>query len=373
MRRILTPMKKVFSFRKTHKGKTFFQGVSLLVCLSLVLSACNLPQSKDEPEGQLNVTQAYQTVEARLTEAALLTPTSAPTATQTPEPSPTSTPASQTPAPTKANTQPAVAGCDQAAAGNPIDVSIPDDTKMLPGQTFTKTWRLQNAGTCTWTTAYSIAFFSGESMGALASVPMPKNVAPGESVDISVDMVAPQTAGTYLGNWKLRNASNTWFGIGAGNGLPFWVKIIVTSSAGTITPTVTLGTPGTPTVTNTPVPDVQASGKKTLIAGDRINLDNNTINSGAGEDVSWVLDAEEHLSLTPLGSAVLGIFGSTEPTLGDCQSAVMSGAPIPREFMNLGMYLCYRTDLGLYGWLKLQNFKEEDLSLVIHFVTFAAP
>ena len=102
-----TLMKKTPSFKNTRK-QPFFRGISLFLCLTFILSACNLPQSKDEPEGQINVTQAYQTVEARLTEAALLTPTSAPTATATPEPSPTPAPVSQTPAPTKATTQPAV-------------------------------------------------------------------------------------------------------------------------------------------------------------------------------------------------------------------------------------------------------------------------
>ena len=32
------------------------------------------------------------------------------------------------------------------------DVSVSDGTLMLPGTTFTKTWRLRNIGTCTWGT-----------------------------------------------------------------------------------------------------------------------------------------------------------------------------------------------------------------------------
>ncbi len=30
------------------------------------------------------------------------------------------------------------------------DVTVPDDTHFSPGQTFDKTWRLQNAGDCEW-------------------------------------------------------------------------------------------------------------------------------------------------------------------------------------------------------------------------------
>lgn len=356
------------------KNNPFFQGLSLLLTLTFILSACNLPQSKATTDGQMDVTQAYMTVAARLTEAALLTPINSPTPTLTPESSPTTTQASsQTPEQTKASTQPPVQGCDLAEPGNPIDVSIPDDTQMLPGQTFTKIWRLKNSGTCTWTTSYSIALFSGEAMGAPASVPMPKNVAPGETVDISVELVAPQTAGTYQGNWKLRNASNTWFGIGPNGNLPFWVRIIVTTSASTITPTATLGTPGTPTLTATTVPDIQVSGKKTLTPGDRLNLDNNTLNSGTGEDVAWILSIENQLSLTPLGAAVIGIFGGIQPGLADCQTTIMSAAPISLTFLTEGLFLCYRTDLGLYGAMKILNFHQDDKSLVFQFLTWAAP
>ena len=161
-----------------------YRGLCLFVCLAMSLSACNLPQQDPEGEPQMDVTQAYLTVMARLTEAALKTPILTPTPTNTLAPSPTASLVTATLRPTSAPTSAPVATCDQASPGNPIDVTIPDDTKLAPGQTFTKTWRLQNSGTCTWTTAYSMALFSGEAMGAPASVPMPKSVAPGETVDI---------------------------------------------------------------------------------------------------------------------------------------------------------------------------------------------
>src|SRR5688572_2187376 len=37
------------------------------------------------------------------------------------------------------------------------DVSIPDNTRLEAGEKFTKTWKLQNTGSCTWT-GYTIAF-----------------------------------------------------------------------------------------------------------------------------------------------------------------------------------------------------------------------
>ena len=112
------------------------------------------------------------------------------------------------------------------------DVTVPDGTTYTAGDTFQKIWRLRNIGYCTWTTSYSLVFDSGEKMGAPNSVPMPKNVAPGQTVDLVVDMTAPSSAGHYFGYWKLRNASNVIFGIGSTANRAFWVEINVGSSAG---------------------------------------------------------------------------------------------------------------------------------------------
>ncbi len=136
--------------------------------------------------------------------------------------------------------------CDRAGAGNPIDISIPDDSQLLPGQVFTKVWLLQNVGTCTWTKDYKVALFSGESMGAQISVSLPGNVPPGQSVEISLDMVAPQTPGEYQSNWKLRNPSNEWFGIGPDGSAPFWVRIVIVGFPITVTGSAP------PTIENTP-------------------------------------------------------------------------------------------------------------------------
>ena len=41
------------------------------------------------------------------------------------------------------------------------DVTIPDNTVMAPGQTFRKTWRIQNAGSCAWNSGYQLVFSGG--------------------------------------------------------------------------------------------------------------------------------------------------------------------------------------------------------------------
>jgi hypothetical protein len=110
------------------------------------------------------------------------------------------------------------------------DVSVPDGTIFAPGAAFTKTWRLQNTGTCSWGNNYSLVFSSGEKLNGLDSIPMPLVVAPGQYVDLSVNLTAPVAAGAYQGNWILRNASGVPFGIGSTSNNPFWVKINVASS-----------------------------------------------------------------------------------------------------------------------------------------------
>ena len=114
------------------------------------------------------------------------------------------------------------------------DVTVPDGTSYAPGTAFKKTWRLKNIGTCTWSnTDVSLIFDSGEKMGAPASVALPTTVAPGQTVDITLDMTAPSTAGHYFGYYKFKSASGGVFGIGSTANKSFWVEINVTASAGT--------------------------------------------------------------------------------------------------------------------------------------------
>ncbi len=114
------------------------------------------------------------------------------------------------------------------------DITIPDGTSLAPGTAFTKTWRLKNIGTCTWTTSYALVFSAGDQIGAPqpATVNFPSNVPPGGTVDLSVNLVAPTTPGQYIGFWRLRNASGVLFGIGSTANKSFWVQINVLAGAG---------------------------------------------------------------------------------------------------------------------------------------------
>jgi hypothetical protein len=118
------------------------------------------------------------------------------------------------------------------------DVTIPDNTTIPAGQEFVKTWRVRNDGTCTWgptgRNLHAIAYTSGNPLGAPAEVPMPRDVAPGETVDLSVTMRAPTEPGTYLSSWLLRVDGDpsgvNWVGIGPENDQPLYALIRVAGS-----------------------------------------------------------------------------------------------------------------------------------------------
>ena len=103
------------------------------------------------------------------------------------------------------------------------DITYPDNTRLQAGEKFTKTWKLQNTGNCPWS-GYTIAFVSGDKMEAPESVPVPETDAK-STVEVSVDLVAPEENGSYSGNFELRDAEGK--SIPLGTEPTFWVRINV--------------------------------------------------------------------------------------------------------------------------------------------------
>ena len=189
-------------------------GLMLVACLPVTMLTSPLfrpAQSTPDTFATLQVVVS-QTMSAMTQQAPTQTSVSA-TATPLPPPS--------TPLPTAT----AVSYCDWVIFVR--DVTIPDGTEFAPGETFTKTWRLKNRGTCTWTADYMLVFTSGDSMGSTTSVRLPGNVAPGQSVDVSVTLTAPARRGDYVGYWMLRNPSGLLFGYGEKANQAFYVDIHV--------------------------------------------------------------------------------------------------------------------------------------------------
>lgn len=194
---------------------------STLVIL-LLLDACNLPRpnATAETPGDPIGTAAAQTVAALSTQLQ-------PKITITPAVTNTSPVIATTTVPTVQVTSDGTPAKTCDAGEFVSDVTIPDGTSMTPGQAFTKTWRLKNTGSCTWTTSYRVVFDSGVSLGAPASFNLPTSVPPDAIVDISVQMKAPDVVKDYQSNWKLQNAAGVTFGLGEDGTKSFWVKIKV--------------------------------------------------------------------------------------------------------------------------------------------------
>ncbi|MBV6449422.1 MAG: hypothetical protein MHPDNHAH_00132 [Anaerolineales bacterium] len=218
--------------------------ILLSLLLTFVLGACNAGTATPSNEVSLEGISTS----AALTLTALASPTT-PTPLSTSTPVPTITLMSvSTVTPFISTTVASLSGSSSATAcDNAIylsDVTIPDGTILTPGASFTKTWSLQNTGTCTWTTSYSIVYQSGDEMSG-STTSLSDSVGSGGSVEVSVDMIAPTTVGSYTGYWRLQNASGTAFGQAV------YVQIVVAGSTSTVTSTPT-ATDETDTYTSTP-------------------------------------------------------------------------------------------------------------------------
>jgi hypothetical protein len=92
-----------------------------------------------------------------------------------------------------------------------VDVNIPDNTVMSPGQEFIKTWKVQNTGTCPWGAGYVLAYAGYDDDMDGQFIAMTEVVQPGQEVEVSVQFQAPDQAGTYLSAWSMRNPAGVFF------------------------------------------------------------------------------------------------------------------------------------------------------------------
>ena len=133
-----------------------------------------------------------------------------------PTPVPTETPAAKQPEATPVPpAPPCIDGMAFITDLNYDDYNMTAPPVMSPGQAFVKSWRVQNTGTCTWTPDYAIAYVNGNRPEARMGggvAPIGRTVQPGELLDMSVSLVAPQTYGTFQGFWQMRNPAGTDFG-----------------------------------------------------------------------------------------------------------------------------------------------------------------
>ena len=254
--------------------------------------------------------------------------------------------------------------CNLALPGNPIDVTVPDDTRLTPGESFLKIWRLVNGGSCTWTIDYSLVWYGGEDFDAQHSQPLSLAVQPDRSVEIAIDLVAPETPGVYTGYWMLASDQGELFGIGPDGKSPFWVRVQVVSVE-TAVPTAT--------VTPSPTPIVLASGAADMLPGQSIDLDTGQLDQPELADASFEGSGVDDLQWLPQNNSRFAVFGLNQPESLDCQLATLTDASVSITSLIAGTYLCYRTSEGLPGRLQIVNLPGEGIPLQINFITWAVP
>lgn len=317
-----------------------------LLLLVLLLTACNLPGRVNRADGNIALTSAAQTVEAQLTlNAQNLPPTLDTTQQETPQPSITIAPTN-----TKSPTATATARpCD--SAGYIKDVTIPDGTEIDPGETFTKTWRIENLGTCTWTSGYKIVFDEGDAMSGPATQQITSGtISPGDQVDISIELTAPTDPGTYRGTYQLRNADGVVFTVGG-----FWVEIIVGE------------------------PDAYSSKASFEIEqtffGD---LDEGVSPTDPGEDdFYFAADADDDKYLEPTNDAEFRQMGDEEPTYKECNEANLRDDDIEVDEDLVGEWFCFLTSDVRLGKFEVVSLEPDDITasqvLELDYTTWETP
>jgi len=252
---MLKPMKP----KKNALNPIYIWGLVALLILAGIIALVTAFSRNDNGAGKVEAayTNAAETVAAQQ----LTLQASSPTETQvlfTQTPLATFTPfASPTLFATQAGIviQPTIPGSGSVSGAvgcyNSVyvsDVTFPDNAAVTAGQVFTKTWKLQNNGTCPWTPTFKAVFVSGNAMGGVPA-PIGITVAPGASADISINMTAPAASGSVTGYWILVNDSAQQFGtsfyalVNVGGVSTPGTVIAGTVTAGTVTATGPLPAP----------------------------------------------------------------------------------------------------------------------------------
>lgn len=219
-----------------------------LAAAALLLTACakatEAPSPTPDPGTQL--TAVMLTVRAEQTRQAGLTPS----ATNTPQATATLAATATSSLPTATATSAFTPTATKSAIPDKAEFvgqNIADGTKFNPNDTFTLVWTVKNVGTSTWTTDYLLRLYAGNALGSPASVKFPKSVKPGETVEFSLNMVAPSAGGSYQSTWVMTNLN----GINFSN---MYIIIEVTGASATATTAPTAVPTNTPEPTATPTP-----------------------------------------------------------------------------------------------------------------------
>lgn len=252
----------------------------IVLIAALLLAACGGQTATEQPELDMNaiLTSSIGTFSASIFETQTAQALSAtPTITSTSTEQPTNT-AIALVSPVASSTQgfvfnpgvavsltPSVTGTQFTPTPNPStlalgcnnlalirDETIPAGTVFKPQELFTKTWKVENNGTCDWVFQYRLVFIGGNQMGG-EPAGLGKVIPPTKWTQISIQLTAPKQPGSYTGTWRLGTQAGGAFGS------TLTVSIVVASPTNTPAPATNTSVPptSTETLTSTPVPPTE--------------------------------------------------------------------------------------------------------------------
>jgi hypothetical protein len=94
-----------------------------------------------------------------------------------------------------------------------VDTQVdPAAASFVPDEVVTVTWTLRNTGDCTWDRSYRLRFVDGDELDGPRTARLRSRVAPGETLDVTLDLTAPAAPGDYAATWQLRDPNGNDFG-----------------------------------------------------------------------------------------------------------------------------------------------------------------
>ncbi|MBK6647250.1 MAG: hypothetical protein IPG44_16145 [Anaerolineales bacterium] len=179
--------------------------ISLIVIVGVFLFSCVDNQADSSPAVDTDAirTQAVETYASSLTES--LPAPFTPFPTQTASPAAAETALSTTPEP--------------SPTSNPCfnllyiaDITIPDGTRLKPGEKFTKTWQVQNIGGCAWRPGFTFRHVGGDPMRGNPIV-LSEAIPTGAKREISIELVVPSGInGVIESAWQMADENGIFFG-----------------------------------------------------------------------------------------------------------------------------------------------------------------
>jgi hypothetical protein len=138
-----------------------------------------------------------------------------------------------------------------------------------------------------------------------------------------------------------------------------------TPGAPTATGTITPGTPYPTTVT----PGGTTSGNVSIVPDNIVNLDNGAVNAASG-DLLFKKNNSDKFILSPQGGASLAVMEFSQPSRETCAAAGLGGGQITVTNLSSGQFVCFKTDKGRIGWIKMISLDEATGTLIFQFQTW---